>query len=327
MIRTFVFNQGKLVQQDLAPDVLRLVLYDDDVQVWVDVEKATAEENKIILEQVFDFHPLAIEDCITPSERPKIDDYDSYAFMVIHAVDYINSLHVFQTTELNLFIGRHFLVTHHDDPLRSIDMVIDRIQKGRKTVTAVRSPDVLAYHILDLLFDNYQPALDELSGEMAGLERRVLLGGTGDILSEVAGLQGEVYRLRQIMTPQKDVISRLIRNEFPKIFHSHLKPYWRDLQDNLSRITDLAESFRESLNSTLRMHLNIQQMEVNRIMKILTVLATLSLPVVGITGFYGMNFDLVEFGLPTALAYLYIVGVIAAAVGGLLWYMKRNKWL
>ena len=123
MIRTFVFSQGRLINQDLSLDLLRVVLYDDDVQVWVDMEKSSPEENKSVLETVFDFHPLAIEDCVGVSERPKIDDYENYVFMVIHAVDYINSRHVFQTTELNLFIGRNFLVTFHDEPLRSTSVI------------------------------------------------------------------------------------------------------------------------------------------------------------------------------------------------------------
>jgi magnesium transporter len=326
MIRTFVFSQGKLLNRDLPPDLLRLVLYDDDVQVWVDVEKATPEENKILLERVFDFHPLAIEDCLAPSERPKIDDYDNYAFMVIHEVDYINSLHVFQTTELNLFVGRNFLVTHHDDPLRSINSITDRILKPKNGGIA-RTPAILAYNILDVLFDNYQPALDELSGELAALERRVLVGDTAEILNEIVSLQGEVHRLRQIMGPQREVIGRLIRGEFPKIFHAHLTPYFRDLLDNLFRITDLAETYRESLTSTLQIHLNLQQMQINRVMKMLTVLATLSFPAVAITGFYGMNFDLPEFKIPFWTAHLFVLAVIAVTIAILYWLLKRNDWL
>ena len=160
-----MFNQGRLVQQDLPLDLLRVVLYDEGVQIWVDMEKSTPAENKAVLETVFDFHPLAIEDCVGVSERPKIDDYENYVFMVIHAVDY--SRHVFQTTELNAFIGRNFLVTFHDEPLRSTSTMCDRIQK--KGHSLPRTPDLLAYQILDSLFDNYQPALDELSAELASL--------------------------------------------------------------------------------------------------------------------------------------------------------------
>lgn len=325
MIRTFVFSHGKLINQDLTLDLLRVVLYDDDVQIWVDMEKSTPEENKAVLETVFDFHPLAIEDCVAVTERPKLDDYDNYIFMVIHAVDYINSLHVFQTTELNLFLGRNYLVTFHDEPLRSASIMAERIQK--KGHSLPRSPDLLAYQILDQLFDNYQPALDELSSELAALEHRVLLGQTQQVLPEIVNLQNEVQRLRQIMAPQREVIARMMRGEFAKVIRSNLVPYLRDLQDNLSRINDLAENFRESLTSTLQIHLNLQQMQINRVIKVLTVLATLTLPIVAITSFYGMNLKLVEFDIPARWAHLYIFGISGLCIGFLYWLMRRHNWL
>lgn len=326
MIRSFVFSQGKLINQDLTLDLLRIVLYDDDVQIWVDMERSTPEENKNVLDSVFGFHPLAIEDCVAVSERPKIDDYDAYVFAVIHAVDYINSRHVFQTTELNLFIGRNFLVTFHDEPLRSVSVVAERIQK--KGHALPRSPDLLAYQILDLLFDNYQPALVELSSELAALEHRVLLGETKDVISEVVNLQSEVQRLRQIMAPQREVVARMLHGEFPKVIRAHLTPYLRDLQDTLSRINDLADNYRDSLTATLQVHLALQQMQVNRVIKVLTVLATLALPVVAITSFYGMNFQLPEFTFFHGhFGHLYVLGVNVVFIGFLYWFMKRHNWL
>lgn len=327
MIRTFVFSQGRLINQDLSLDLLRVVLYDDDVQVWVDMEKSTPEENKSVLETVFDFHPLAIEDCVAFTERPKVDDYGDYIFMVIHAVDYINSLHVFQTTELNAFIGRNFLVTFHDEPLRSTTLICDRIQK--KNHALPRSPDLLAYQILDVLFDNYQPALDELSSELAALEHRVLLGETANVLPEVVNLQSEVQRLRQIMAPQRDVFARMLRGEFPKVIRAHLTPYLRDLQDNLSRINDLAETYRESITSTLQIHLNLQQMQINRVIKILTIVATLSMPILLVTSFYGMNIQHMPNtdGPSWPLAYLYFFGLNGAMILFLYLFMKRHNWL
>ena len=327
MIRTFVFSQGRLINQDLALDLLRVVLYDDNVQIWVDMEKSSPEENKAVLETVFDFHPLAIEDCVAVTERPKIDDYGDYIFMVIHAVDYINSRHVFQTTELNAFVGRNFLVTFHDEPLRSTGIMCDRIQK--KGFALPRSPDLLAYQILDILFDNYQPALDELSSELAALEHRVLLGQTDKVLPEVVNLQSEVQRLRQIMAPQRDVIARMIRGEFTKVIRPHLVPYLRDLQDNLSRINDLAETYRESLTSTLQIHLNLQQMQINRVIKVLTILATLSMPILLVTSYYGMNIrHFPNTDWPAwHWAYLYILGLNGFLITLLYRFMKRHNWL
>ncbi|HAL92736.1 MAG TPA: magnesium and cobalt transport protein CorA [Verrucomicrobia bacterium] len=327
MIRTFVFSQGKLINRDLSPDLLHVILYDDDVQLWVDMENSTPEENKSVLETVFNFHPLAIEDCVAITERPKIDDYENYIFFVVHAVDYINSLHVFQTTELNVFVGKNYLVTFHNDPLRSINATCERIQK--KGHALPRWADLLAYQILDLLLDNYQPALDELSTELAALEHRVLIGETHDVVAEVVNLQTEVQRLRQIMSPQRDVIARMIHGEFPKVIRAHLIPYLRDLQDNLSRISDLADTYRETLGSTLQIHLNLQQMQINRVIKVLTILATLSMPILLVTSFYGMNIrHMPNTEWPSwPFAYAYILGLNALLIGILYWFMKRHKWL
>ena len=327
MIRTFVFSQGKLINRDLSPDLLHVILYDDDVQLWVDMEKSTPEENKTILETLFNFHPLAIEDCVAVSERPKIDDYENYIFFVVHAADYINSLHVFQTTELNVFVGKNYLVTFHNEPLRSINATCERIQK--KGHALPRWADLLAYQILDLLLDNYQPALNELSTELGALERRVLLGETQDVIAEVVNLQNEVQRLRKIMAPQREVIARMTHGEFPKVIRAHLVPYLRDLQDNLSRISDLADTYRESLTAILQIHLNLQQMQINRVIKVLTILATLSMPILLVTSFYGMNIQ----HMPNTewpswwWSYLYIFGLNGLLILTMYYFMKRHNWL
>ena len=160
MIRSFVFSQGKLVSQDVGMDVLRLVLYDEGVQIWVDAENPTPEENKMLLEGIFNFHPLAIEDCIAVSERPKVDDYENYIFMVIHAVNYMQTSHEFRTTELNMFIGKNFLVTVHDEPVKSVTTTIDRVIKNAPLIA--RAPDRLTYNLLDALLEKKEKELMEV---------------------------------------------------------------------------------------------------------------------------------------------------------------------
>ncbi|MBP7830943.1 MAG: magnesium transporter CorA family protein, partial [Kiritimatiellae bacterium] len=252
MIRSFIFNQGKLVSQDVGLDVLRLLLYDEGVQIWADAEKPTEAEYKGLLEGVFNFHPLAIEDCIAVTERPKIDEYEQYLFMVVHAADYRPDTRKFHTTELNLFIGRNFLVTVHEDPLKSVAATIERVVKNAPVIA--RAPDRLTYHLLDSLLDNYEPALLNLSNEMSELEKRALTYSSVDILTEVLQLKTEVHHLRQIVTPQREVISRLAHGEF-KIVRTSLLPYYRDLLDHRSRISDRIDTYRDMLTNTLQINL------------------------------------------------------------------------
>ena len=324
MIRSFVFNQGKLVSQDVGADVLRLVLYDEGVQVWVDAENPTEEESKQLLEGIFNFHPLAIEDCIAVSERPKVDDYGDYIFMVIHAVDYLNSAHEFKTTELNLFMGKNFLVTAHQDPMRSITSTIDRVSKNAPLIA--RAPDRLTYNILDSLLENYHPALEELSREISELENKILTRSSTTVFHDILQLKSEVQRLRQIVGPQRETIARLAHGEF-KIVRSHLLPYFRDLLDHLSRINDMADAYRDALNSTLQIHLNVQQMQVNRVIKILTVLATLSMPLLIVTSYYGMNISHIpntSWGWKEG--YAVILGGTGLVTLTLYLIMKRMGW-
>jgi len=325
MIRSFVFNQGKLVSQDVGLDVLRLVLYDEGVQVWADAEQPTEAEARELLETVFNFHPLAIEDCLAVSERPKIDEYEQYLFMVMHSVEFGRQDHAFHTNELNVFIGRNFLVTVHDEPLRSVKATMDRVLKNAPAIA--RAPDRLTYHLLDNLLDTYAPALHELGTELGDLEKKVLTQTSADILADVIQLKSEVQHLRQIITPQRDILSRLARGEF-KIVRAHMLPYYRDLLDHLGRIADMTDSYRDSLTNTLQVNLNLQQMQINRVIKVLTVLATLSMPILLITSFYGMNLNhfppMGESGWSWRLAYGWFVLVTGGSVGLLYRWLKKR---
>ncbi len=325
MVRSFIFSQGKLVSADPSLDVLRIVLYDEDAQLWVDLDNPTEQETKDLLEGVFSFHPLAIEDCVTLSERPKADEYESYVFMVIHCVAYDPEKRAIRTSELNLFIGKNFLVTFHREPMRCVNSTIERVQKNAPMVA--RAPDRLTYHLLDALLEQYEPGLQSLTLDIEQLEERVLTTPTTDIIGDVVALKGVVQKLRQIVMPQREVLARLARGEF-KIVRAHLLPYYRDLLDRLSHLNDVADNYRETLTGILQVHLNLQQMQINQIIKVLTVLATLSLPVLAVTSFYGMNIK----HMPNTewpaweYAYAWVLGLVTLWTALIWWWIKKKGW-
>lgn len=329
MIRSYVFKNGKLLDQNIAPDVLRLLLYDEDVQLWVDLEAPTPEETRSILEGVFNFHPLAIEDCITVSALPKVDEYENCIFLVMHAVDY--SAHEFKTTEMDFFIGRNFLVTYHRDRLKSVQATLNRLTTN--AVGVARAPDRLAYTLLDFLLENYTPALDDLSKDVIELEHHLLASSSEDFIARFLSLKAEVRRLRQIVGPQHEVMARIAHGEF-RIVRPHLLPYYRDLQDRLIRLQGTAETYGDSLTGLMQLHLSLQQSQVNHVIKVLTVLATLALPIVAVTSFYGMN---INHFPPTfegrgstwawGPAYAYIFGLSGLLTGLIYLYLKRKKWM
>src|SRR3954467_14852520 len=167
MIRSFVFSEGKLVGSDLEREALRLVRADKGLPLWVDLDKPTEEETKFVLESVFQFHPLAIEDCVSPNSLPKVEDYDDYLFIVTHAVDFSRT-DKFATTELDLFLGKDYLVSFHTAPLKSVQAALDRVTKSGRVVA--RGPGRLAHPILDLLVDYYGPALCAVRKDPEDLE-------------------------------------------------------------------------------------------------------------------------------------------------------------
>lgn len=322
MIRSFVFNQsqGKLISQDISLDLLKVVLQDEGVQFWVDVGECSDEEAKEVLEGVFHFHPLAIEDCLTPSDRSKVEEYEDHVFMVIHAVMYNEG--EFKTAELDLFIGKNFLVTFHRDRLRCVNATVDRVIKNAPAVA--RAPDRLTYTILDFLLEGYAPALEELSGEIAELEKNVLVYPSQSVLKDVLQIKTEVQRLRQIVWPQRETMARMSHGEF-KIVRSQMLPYYRDLLDQLVKISTMAENARDSLTNVLQVHLNLQQMQVNHVIKALSVMATLFMPVLVVTSYYGMNVEHWP-GPEDSNAWMWVWAVTAAMTAVLYLVMKRKGW-
>jgi len=323
MIRSFVFNQtqGKLISQDIALDLLKVVLKDEGVQFWVDVGECSDEDAKAVLDGVFHFHPLAIEDCLMPSDRSKVEEYDGYVFVVIHAVSYNSG--EFKSSELDLFIGKNFLVTYHRDPLRCINSTVDRVTKNAPTVA--RAPDRLTYTILDLLLEGYAPALEDLTVEIAELEKNVISDPSQSILENVLQLKVEVQRLRQIVWPQRETMARMSHGEF-KILRAHMLPYYRDLLDQLVRISTMAENARDSLTNVLQVHLNLQQMQVNHVIKVLSIMATLFMPVLVVTSYYGMNIRHWP-GPDQPYAWGWVWGITAFFTVSLYGLLKKKGWL
>src|SRR4026209_2008921 len=261
MIRSFAFTtEGKLHSKDIEVFLMPTLLADTNLFLWVDLEKPTAEETKYVLEDVFHFHPLSIEDCVAVSPSSKLEEYNPkegdkfspYWFMVIHAVDYSRKDGVFATSELNFFLGKNYLVTYHDVPLRSIQATEERCLRG--TMHVARAPDRVAHTLLDGIVENYKPALEELSLEIGSLEEQVVQNPTKKTLNKIVQIKKEVLHLRQIIGPQREVLARFAAGEF-KLIRPHLVPHYRDVYDRLFQISTLAQSYMDSLTHLLQVYL------------------------------------------------------------------------
>lgn len=318
MIRSFIFSEGKLVGRDLELEALRLVLADKGLVAWVDLENPSEAEIKDILEGVFHFHPLAIEDCVTPSLLPKIEDYDDYLFMVTHAVDYSRT-EKFATTELDLFLGKEFLVTFHRTPLKSVHTSSERVGKS-----TARGPDRLAHTLLDQLVDNYQPVMDELHAELEELEESVLAeeGSQQKLVNELLAVRKDFTRLRQIVRPQRDVIERLARGD-SKFIRTTLLPYYRDLRDNLARLEEITIGYQERLMMAFDIYLNKAAFQANQGIKFLTAITAVTIPVMVVGTWYGQNFK----NMPELEhGYFWALGTTVVTTLLTVIYLKKKKW-
>ena len=320
MIRSFVFSEGKLVGRDLELDALRLIGADKGLIVWVDLEDPTDEEIKAILEGVFQFHPLAIEDCVTPSSLPKIEDYESHLFIVTHAVEFTRS-EKFSSTELDLFLGKEYLVTFHRTPIKSVQTTIDRVVKS--TGVVARGPDRLAHNVLDSLVDNYQPVMAELGAELEEIEETVLAKTSGPkFVNEILQVRGDFSRLRGIVRPQRDLIDRIARGD-TKLIRPTMLPYFRDLRDNLARLEESAESYHERLLMAFDIYLNKAAFEANEGIKFLTAITAVTIPVMVLGTWYGMNFE----NMPELKhGYPWVIGSTVVTTLLMVLYLKKKKW-
>ena len=331
MIRSFAFTtQGRVHSRNIERFLMPTLLADTNLFLWVDLEKPTDDEARAVLEEVFHFHPLSIEDCLAASASPKVEEYTPkeddrftpYLFIVIHAVDYSRKDGRFATTELDFFLGKNFLVTFHEAPMRSVTVVEERALSG--TMNIARAPDRVAHSLLDTLVDNYKPALDELSLEIADLETTALQKHSKQTLTKIVQIKKEVLHLRQIIGPQREVLSRFAQGEF-KLVRPHLVPYFRDVYDALFHIDELAQGYMDSLTGILQVYLNMSSNQTGEVVKLLTLITVITTPLMMIGTWYGMNFhDMPEL----SWKHGYIAAAAFTLISTLLtyWYFKMKKW-
>jgi len=332
MIRSLAFTtQGRLHTRDVEMFLMPTLLSDTNLFLWIDLESPTEEEKRFVLETLFHFHPLSIEDCVTISPSPKVeefapkeeDKFAPYLFMVIHAVDYSRKDGVFGTSELDFFLGKNFLVTYHTGPLRSVSMTEERAIKG--TMHIARAPDRVAYNLLDSIVENYKPALDELSLEIAELEQQALQHPTPRVLNEILKVKKEVVHLRQIIGPQREVLARFARGEF-KLIRPHMAPYYRNVYDGLFQISELAQGYTDSLTGILQVYLSMSSNRTAEVVKALTLITILSTPATLIASWYGMNFQKDMHEIQWEHGYAFAFALTACTTLLTYLYLKRRNW-
>jgi magnesium transporter len=323
MIKAVRLEAGKppesISVQDIPANLRKRTGY-----LWVSLESASPEEIETVLAGTFQFHPLTIEDCLSIGyQTPKVDDFDKYLFIIANAIEPDSSLQKLDTNELDIFLGDNYIVTcFTDETMPCVSSVWQRLSKDDRM--AARGVDVICHALLDTLVDEYMPLLDHMDEEVEMLEDRVLANPETATLERLLTLKHMVMSLRRVINPQRELINRLCRDEFPQISKIS-QIYFRDVYDHLVRIQDMSESIRDIVSGAMDIYLNSTSLRLNVVMKALTIVSTIFLPLTFLAGVYGMNFKYFpELNYPWAYPTLW--GVFALIVIFMLAFFKKRGW-
>jgi magnesium transporter len=331
MLHAFIrFGDGRL-STDSDPATLSTALRDPKAAFWLDMAKPTDEELSL-LDDVFGFHPLAIEDTISYQQRPKIESYNhvgdacrqGYFYMVIHGPDLDTFREHLTTRELDMFVSERYLVTIHDDQFKSIQ---EPLAKAAVDPGLVLDPgiDLLLHQILDKIVDGYLPILDYLQEAIDLLEEEAVEDPKPSLLGRISARKRELLDLRRIISPQREVLAQLTRGDVPFI-REGTRIYLRDVLDHLVRATEMIELYRDLVVGTRDIYMSSISNHLNQIMKTLTVITVIAVPLNVLTGFFGMNFDHIP-GLHSAGAFWAAVVLMAVAVGFAVLIFRKNDWI
>ncbi len=318
----YVAPSGELLDK-LDKEQIQDLLIKKDGLLWIDIEDVRDEDAKL-LSDVFGFHPLAVEDCISRDiHPPKIDDFEDYLFVIVHGINYHTESEVVETTELAFFMGKNYVVTTHDVPMRSITSMLDRIRKDGRLMR--RGADFLAHDIIDALVDNIMPTIEQMDEKNDQLEDEALHKPKRETLMAIMQLKRSILSLTRIILPQREIVNRLSRGEY-NLISERAQIYYRNIFDHLVRIEMLTLGLRDMTESVLSTYLSSVSNRMNEVMKVLTLIATIFIPLTFIAGIYGMNFASMP-ELQWRYGYFGILIVMAVIGISLAIYFRKKKWL
>jgi magnesium transporter len=316
---------------DWSVESLEASIRDRSGTLWVDIEDPEAnstEEAEALLRNVFGFHTLAVEDALRESNLPKIDDWDEYIYLVFHAASIDPRTDGLRLHELDVFLGPNYLVTYHTEPLSFLEedrRAIERDPHDRMQ----HGPDHLLFRLLERAVDQSLGAIEHLDDRIDQIQNRVIENPRPGTLNVIFRVKRAAIRLHKIFGPQREVLNRLARDPYKPVQAKH-RVYFRDVYDHVVRIHDISESLRDLIAGTLETYLSVMSNRTNDIMKTLTLVTVMFMPMSFLVGFFGMNFfgETLAFQTPLPKAFLFTASLVTMIVSpSLMWiYVKRRNW-
>ena len=303
---------------------------DTDSVSWVDVLGLGCEDVLQRLGKVFKLHPLVLEDIVNVPQRPKVEDYEDHVVIISHMVLLKEKSTGFWNEQVSLVLGKHYLLTVQEEPLRDcFQPVRDRIRSGKGTIRKQKA-DYLAYTLIDSIIDGFFPVLEAYGERIEELEDEVVVNPTRRTIEKIYQIRRELLALRRAIWPQRDAINSLIRDG-NDLISAEVRVYLRDCYDHAVQVMDMVETYRELTSGLMDIYLSSVGNKMNEIMKLLTVISTIFIPLTFIAGVYGMNFNVEKsplnmpelnwyWGYPICLALMLVIAL------SLIYFFWRRGW-
>ena len=327
MIRSLYYTKDGRTRTDLKPEEFPAALKQGGV-LWVDFQDEPPENCEPILLQTFGFHILAVDDALQHTHVPKVDDWDEYLYVVLEGLRFNQGGSEMDTLELDVFLGQTYIVSHHDGPLAAVESVWSACQRSDRYFK--RGADHLLYRLADELSTGFLPVVDEVDDAIDELEDHIFGRPEPKTVEKIFALKRAVLKLRRVISPQREVLNRLARDDYG-VINAVDRVYFRDVYDHLVRLYDINESLRDLVSGALDTYLSVINNRMNEIMKTLTVVTTLFMPLTFITGYFGMNFfgpvgSSLDPWTGRSAFWLTLTIMLMVPVGMFLW-IRRRGWL
>jgi magnesium transporter len=328
MLRSLYYIPGKPIRKNISPKEFPKLVQDSQGLLWVDFVSEPPEICLPIL-QGFGFHQLAIDDALQETHVPKLDDWTDYLYVVLNYMNVTKHGDEWESSvdELDIFLGPNYVVTHHDYPITAIDETWNSCDRDPRTLE--EGADHLLYKIADYLVAEYMPIVEKIDEAIDQIEDQVFDRPSPRTLERLFALKRVLLAMRRIILPQREVLNKLARDDY-QVIDPRDRIFFRDIYDHLVRLHDLNESLRDLVGGALDTYLSVINNRMNEIMKTLTMITVLFMPLTFVTGFFGMNF-FEPLGLmkiwttqPAFLATL--VGMLLLPIGMYIW-MRRRTWV
>ena len=291
---------------------------------WINIDGLHSIETIEKIGKHFELHPLILEDILNTGQRPKCDDYEKCLFMVLKMLSYNNESNSIQSEQVSLVLGQNFVISFQEAVGDVFEQIRDRIRNAKGKIRKM-SADYLAYTLIDAIVDNYFLILEKIGEQIESMEEELIAKPSDKTVRMIHALKRELIFLRKSVWPLRELISSLEKTESPLIANS-TEPYLRDVYDHTIQVIDTVESFRDMVSGMLDIYLSSISNRMNAVMKVLTIIATIFIPLTFVAGIYGMNFKYMpELEWKWGYLALWIVIVIIGIC--MLIFFRRKKWL